>query len=95
MTEINKDIVGQIKVLARKGASPSRILHQLVELVPPGPAQKVALIKYMRAAFGLTLEQASPIAGWSTDGTGELKDTRLDELIAPAILDAKAHWVTD
>jgi hypothetical protein len=95
MAEINSDILGQLKSMARNGETPSRILHQLVDLLPSGPAQKVALIKYMRAAFGLTLEDASPIAGWSADDSGELKDARINELIAPAILATKAHWLTD
>jgi hypothetical protein len=95
MAEINNEIVGQLKVMARDGESPSRILHQLSELVPSGPAQKVTLIKYMRAAFGLSLEQAGPIAGWSSDGTGELQDSRLNELMTPAILARKAEWVTN
>ena len=95
MAELNNEIVGQLRVMARNGETPSRILHQLVDLLPPGPAQKVALIKYMRAAFGLTLEQASPIAGWSTDDRGELKDGRLDELITPAILATRGLWITD
>jgi hypothetical protein len=91
MAEINEDIVGQLKVMARNGEAPAGILRRLTDLLPPGPAQKVALIKYMRAAFGLTLAQASPIAGWSYDDTGELKDARLNELIAPAILATKAQ----
>jgi hypothetical protein len=95
MPEFNSDILGQLKSMARNGETPSSILHQLVDLLPSGPAQKVALIKYMRAAFGLTLEDASPIAGWSSDNSGELKDARINELIAPAILATKAHWLID
>jgi hypothetical protein len=95
MAEINRDILGQLQSMARSGETPSRILHLLVDLLPPSPAQKVALIKYMRAAFGLTLEEASPIAGWSSDDKGELKDARINELIAPAIQATKALWLTD
>lgn len=95
MVEINRDILGQLKSMARSGETPSRILHVLVDLLPPGPAQKVVLIKYMRAAFGLTLEQASPIVGWSQDDKGELKDDRINELIAPAIHATKTLWITD
>jgi hypothetical protein len=57
-------------------------------LQPEGNARKLALIKYMRAAFGLTLEQASPIAGWAGEG-GELSDPQIDDLIAPSILGTK------
>ena len=92
MSPIKHDVVGQLTTLARQGASPSQILRQLSELLPQGNARKVALIKYMRAAFGLTLEQASPIAGWASEDGGELSDSQLDELIAPSILGTKDQW---
>lgn len=92
MAEINNEIVEQLKAMAQQGEQPANILHRLADLLPPGSAQKVSLIKYMRVAFGLTLEQASPIAGWSGGGKSELSDARLNELLAPAILERKAHW---
>jgi hypothetical protein len=94
MTEINNEIVEQMKAMAQQGEQPANILHRLADLLPTGPARKVSLIKYMRAAFGLTLEQASPIAGWSGEVTSELSDARLNELLAPVILEKRAHWVS-
>jgi len=92
MIPIHHDVVNQLTVLARQGASPSRILHQLSELLPESHARKVSLINYMRAAFGLTLEQASPIAGWAVETGGELSDSQLDELLAPSILSTRDQW---
>jgi hypothetical protein len=87
---IRDDLVSQLTALARQGMAPSRIIRHLSEQLPPTPAHKLTLIKYMRAAFGLTLEQASPIAGWA-DG-GELTDAQLDALLAPDMLDTRGQW---
>ena len=92
MTPINQGIVTKLTAMAREGNSPAQILHKLVELMPPGKVHKVTLINYMRAAFALTLEQASPIAGWAADNSGELKDSQLNELVAPDILSTRSQW---
>jgi hypothetical protein len=91
MVPIKQEVVGRLTALACQGAPPSQILHHLAEWLPQSNARKVALIKYMRAAFGLTLEQASPIAGWAGEG-GELSDPQLDDLMAASILGTKELW---
>jgi hypothetical protein len=48
--------------------------------------------KQMRAAFGLSLTQVSPIGGWAPDGTGELKDAQLDSFLVPAIESTRSIW---
>ena len=53
---------------------------------------KVTVIEYMRRAFLLSLQQASPIAGWSADGTGELGDSQLDELVMPEVVMNRQQW---
>jgi hypothetical protein len=48
--------------------------------------------KQMRAAFGLSLSEVSPIGGWAPDGTGELKDAQLDSFLVPAIESKRSTW---
>ena len=95
MSTIDEDVVAQLRAMARKGESPSRILRELISLLPTNASHKVTLINYTRAACGLTLAQASPIAGWSADDAGEIKDTQLNELVEPGILDNRSQWAID
>ncbi len=61
------------------------MLRELSQALGPTDGHKLVLIKYARKAFDLSLQQASPIAGWAADGTGELSDSRLDEILAPEV----------
>jgi hypothetical protein len=92
MEELDPGIVRRLRAMATKGDAPSAMLRYLAansgQLLP----HKVTLVRYMRAAFGLSLQQASPIAGWSPDGSGELSDARLDELVKPEITRNRPEW---
>lgn len=84
MDDLSQELVSRLQVLAGKGIKPSEMLRELSHALGPQKAHKLVLIKCVRKAFDLSLQQASPIAGWAADGTGELSDSRLDELLAPA-----------
>ena len=92
MATVDRDIVRQLRDTARQGASVPDILRKLISLLPQGNVHKVTLIEYMRRTFCLTLEQASPIPGWTPERTGELNDARLNELIMPDIQRNRASW---
>jgi hypothetical protein len=85
MGDFDEELVTRLRALAIKGAKPSEMLRELRLALGPIEGHKLALIKYARKAFNLSLQQASPIAGWAAEGTGELSDSRLDELLAPEI----------
>jgi hypothetical protein len=76
----------------RKTASPAAVLKQIARSAAHQPCHKLELIARMRSAFGLSLQQASPIAGWSPDGTGELKDAQIDTFLTPAIESTRGVW---
>ncbi len=76
----------------RQTASPAAVLKEIVRSTEPQPCHKVDLIARMRAVFELTLQQASPIAGWAADGSGELKDQQIDGFLVPAIETNRSRW---
>jgi hypothetical protein len=92
MATLNPAILSELVSLARNGATPAQIMHRLVDRLPPADRHTVDLIRYMRQAFGLSLAQAKPIAGWAPNGTGELKDSRLNELLMPDIQANQGRW---
>jgi hypothetical protein len=68
------------------------MLRELITSLALAESDPIALIRYMREAFGLTLQQSSPIAGWAADGSGELQDDSLDRLLLPAISKNRSSW---
>ena len=92
MEELNPVLLRHLRGMARKAESPSRMLREVVENLTPDRPHKLTLIKYMRDAFCLSLRQASPIAGWAPDGSGELDDLKLDDFIRPEIDKNRPMW---
>ena len=92
MEELNPGIVGHLRVMAREGRPASGMLREVIASAVPTTLHKITLVKYLKEAFGLSLQQASPVAGWAPDGTGELSDAQLDELLMPEILNSRATW---
>ena len=91
MEELDQSVILHFRRLAREGATLSQILRSSFTHVGP-QVHKLTLIKYVRKAFGLTLQEASPIAGWSSDGDGDLSDVKLDELVTPEIRKRQMEW---
>ena len=85
MQTLNPAIVAELRTMAQQGASASQLLRSLHQRLSPEESHKLTVIKYMRQAFGLSLQEASPIAGWAPDGSGELSDAQLDEFVTPEI----------
>lgn len=84
-------VITELRAKARKGDRPSQILRELV-LASPSQPHKLDLIRDVREAFCLTLQQAKPIAGWDVDGRGELSDQQLDDFLMPEILKNQVQW---
>jgi hypothetical protein len=73
-----------IRSLARTGRRPSEILRTLIALESSGEAGEVdrnLLVQYFSEAFYFADGEAYPIFGWRQDGTGELSDAAIDELL--------------
>lgn len=87
-----KKMLNAVREMARKGNRPSQILREIIHWFSPGQLHKLDLIRDMREAFALTLQQAKPIAGWSADGRGELTDNQLDDFLTIEILKNRSDW---
>ncbi len=92
MSELNPAVLRHLRNMATKGDSPSRMLREIMTRSGPQEVHKLTLIAHMREAFGLSLQQASPVARWAPDGSGELSDARLDGLISPEIVKNRPAW---
>jgi hypothetical protein len=92
MEELDQGVVQYLRTLARNGASASELLRALGSRLAPAEPHKLTVLKYMRESFGLTLQEASPVAGWSADGTGELGDRDIDAFVGPDIRRRRPEW---
>ena len=92
MEELNPTLLADLRSMARRGTSPAQMLRELAPQVAQEPPLKFTLIRYLRAAFGLSLQQASPVGGWAADGSGELTDANLDTFLAPEIARNRPAW---
>jgi len=84
--------LNDLREMARKGNRPSQMLREIIQLRSPQMPHKLDLIKDLRDAFCLSLQQAKPIAGWAADGSGGLTDNQLDDFLMPEILKNRNHW---
>ena len=76
----------------RNHAAPSELLREIMRLLGAEQCHRLDVLANIRAVFALSLSEASPIGGWSPDGTGELKDAQLDGFLTPAIEKNRGLW---
>jgi hypothetical protein len=92
MSEINQDILVQLREMARRGDSVGSMFNWLKELLGPG-ATIVAIIDHMRSAFFLTITEVKPVAALSrTDRREVVDETLLHELVMPEIDKHRGQW---
>jgi len=87
----NKTIL-ELRELYLRVGSAAEVFKSIAGSNAAFTTHKLELVKQIRAAFNLSLGQASPIGGWAPDGTGELSDSRLDSLLVPAIESTRSSW---
>jgi hypothetical protein len=92
MEHLHPEIIDQLRAMARNGDSVPHMLQQLARRLGPQTPSVLTLAKYLRAAFGLSLLDVKPLGGWSADGTGELSDSQVSELILPEIMRHRREW---
>jgi len=88
--------VAKMRTLARTGHRPSEILRTLIADQSSGEGGQVdrnLLVQYFFEAFCFSDGQAYPIFGWRHNGTGELSDAAIDELLAKRIQQTRSEWV--
>src|SRR5256885_5674297 len=92
MDLLDRDTIERLRDRYRHQGSPSDVLREIIRLLPSQPYHKLDLLANIRAVFGLSLGEASPIGGWSPDGSGELKDAQIDGFLVPAIEGKRHQW---
>ncbi len=88
--------VTKLRTLARAGQRPSEILRTLIahqSSAEGGEVDRNLLVQYFSEAFCLSDGQAYPIFGWRLDGTGELSDAAIDELLVKRIQQTRSEWI--
>jgi hypothetical protein len=95
MEPLNRGILRHLRGMARDEEAPSRMLRAIIAMLAPEQPHPLLLIRYMREAFGLSLGQTKPIAGWAPDGSAELDDARLDALLRPEVTKSRPEWESE
>ncbi len=85
-------LVAELRRMGREGQPPAMMLHEIIRFLGPRVPHKLTLIAHMRDAFRLSLAEASPIAGWSSEAPAELSDTQLNGLLSPIIQRNREQW---
>jgi hypothetical protein len=84
-----------VRSLALTGRRPSEILRTPIAQESAGGDGEVdrnLLVQYFSDSFCFSDGQAYPIFGWRPDGTGEVNDDAIDELLAKRIQQTRSEW---
>jgi len=95
MLGTQSEMIAVVRSLARTGRRPSEILRTLIARESSredGEVDRNLLVQYFSEAFCFSDGQAYPIFGWRPDGTGELSDVAVDELLAKLIQRTRHEW---
>ncbi|HYV34160.1 MAG TPA: hypothetical protein VE988_00565 [Gemmataceae bacterium] len=91
MNQLRKEVVDSLRCKARSGISPSQLLRELISIAPESP-DPLWMVQSFAEVFCFTEGQSYPIFGWLPDGTGRLKDSDLDYLLAKRIERNRINW---
>jgi hypothetical protein len=93
MLVLRKDLVEQLRSMAREGAHPSEMLRKtLGQLDPEEINPRAILYFYFTTAFQLSDGGEGKIFGWFPDGSGTLKDADIDRFLTPTIQAMREKW---
>src|SRR5438105_4041915 len=95
MQTINLSLVRQMRKMALEGRPASCILKELYAHLPANQRNLIGVMEHFKKAFCLSLHEVKPIAGWELDGTGEIQNDRLDELLEPALAKHQPEWALE
>jgi hypothetical protein len=95
MLGTQSELIAVVRSLARTGQRPSEILRTLIAHESSDGGAEIdrnLLVQYFSEAFCFSDGQAYPIFGWRPDGSGELSDSAIDELLAKRIQRTRSEW---
>ena len=89
---LDSDLIEMLRGMARRGDSPSAMLHTMIAQLGLATADRPLLVRYFSTAFCFTEGQGYKIFGWFPDGTGALHDSGVDSLLCKRIQETRAQW---
>src|SRR3954463_15017594 len=81
MLSTRPELVALVRSLDGDGRRPSEILRALIAREPSSEGDRNLRVQCFSEAFEFTDGEAYPIFGWRPDGTGELRDPAIDEML--------------
>jgi hypothetical protein len=92
MYSLDRELINNLRSMARRGDQPSAMLHAIVSHLTPAAADQLLLVRYFATAFSFQDGQGHPIHGWFPDGSGELKDSDIDRIMSRRIQQTRTEW---
>jgi len=86
------EVVHILRSMALTQCKPSEMLHHIISCHPSERLTRNVFYQYFTEAFCFSEGEASPLYGWLPDGTGELKDSNIDDLMTRRIEKNKNAW---
>jgi hypothetical protein len=86
------EVVYDLRSMAVAGCKPSDMLRMILSRHPGEMLDKDVFYQYFIETFCFSEGEASPLFGWLPDGTGELKDSNIDNLMNKRIQKNKGVW---
>ena len=86
--EVHPEIVAQLRAMWARGLSVADLARFLIER----GLHEIPVKMCFETAFCLDYGDAMAIGGWLRDGTGELSDKQLRDLLAPRIELTRPEW---
>jgi hypothetical protein len=86
------DVIQILRSMAQNRSMPSEMLQELIAAHPSEPLTRNVFYEYFTEAFCFSEGEASPLYGWLPDGTGELTDGDIDELMTKRIQANRSAW---
>jgi hypothetical protein len=81
-----------LREMAFQGKKPSEMLRMIISRHPEDRLTRDVFARYFREAFCFLEGGDGPLWGWLPDGTGELKDADIDDLMTRRIEKHKPVW---
>jgi len=86
------EVINSLRSMAINGKTPSEMLRKIVTDHPSEVLTRNVFYQYFLEAFCFSEGEASPLYGWLPDGSGELKDTNIDDLMTTRIQKNRMAW---
>lgn len=92
MGTLEQTLTDELRIAARAGESPARMLRDVVHRIGTERADRQFLVRLVSDAFQFAEGEGYVVFGWLPEGGGELSDTQLDALLGKRIQAARPRW---